>query len=263
VLTVVVAKGLAWLFAVQSAPVAGAPDAGAAEETAPNRNCLDGLRERHVEFVEWPARGVRSPVKILGPLGGLRLRSHDPRSTSKTLLMDCELARALVDATPAFQALGVRELLYSGAYQYRTRRRSTRLSEHAHGLAIDIHAFVIDPNPRRAVGRGASGVGGAGAVASAEDPTPGIVIEVARDFEPNVGKWAVTEQDDCIGQPRTDVGRTLRTLACRLRASSIFREVITPDDNPDHHDHFHLEAFPDVLTRTRAVLARKPFVTDD
>ena len=109
----------------------------------------------------------------------------------------------------------------------------------------------------------ASGAGGASAGASAEDPTPGIVVEVTRDFEPNVGKWAVTEQDDCIGHPRTDVGRTLRNLACRLRASSIFREVITPDDNPDHRDHFHLEAFPDPLTRTRAVLARKPSVIDD
>jgi hypothetical protein len=89
------------------------------------------------------------------------------------------------------------------------------------------------------------------------------VAEVTRDFEPGVGRWAVTAQDDCIGRPRTAVGRALRTLACRLRASSIFREVITPDDNADHHDHFHLEAFPDALSRTRAVLARKPSVTDD
>jgi hypothetical protein len=86
---------------------------------------------------------------------------------------------------------------------------------------------------------------------------------VTRDFEAHVGKWAVTGQDECIGRPRTDLGRTLRILACRLRASSIFREVITPDDNEDHHDHFHLEAFPDALSRTRSVLAGKPAVTDD
>ena len=90
------------------------------------------------------------------------------------------------------------------------------------------------------------------------------MVEVVRDFEPNVGKWAVVaDQLECIGHPRTDAGRLLRTLACRLRASSIFREVITPDDNADHHDHIHLEAYPDALTRTRAVLARKPSVTDD
>ena len=65
------------------------------------------------------------------------------------------------------------------------------------------------------------------------------------------------------GHPRTDVGRLLRTLACRLRASSVLREVITPDDNADHHDHFHLEAYPDGYTRARAMLWRKATVTDD
>lgn len=256
-LVVVVLKGMGWLAVAEGAEAPAAqPDGGAAEESPPSRVCIEGLRERHVEFVEWPTRGVRTPVKIMGPLGAVRLRSHDPRNNSKVVLMDCELARALVDAAPAFRGLGVRELLYSGAYQYRTRRRSTKLSEHAHGLAIDVHAFVIDTGPGRAAVAARPDAG-------ADGESGGIVVEVTRDFEPGVGKWAVTAQDDCIGHPRTDVGRTLRTLACRLRASSIFREVITPDDNADHHDHFHLEAFPDALTRTRAVLARKPSVTDD
>jgi len=325
---IAVAKGLAWLLAAEgagaphgAAVTAGAGGGGTDQATRrgadnrgtrgdadadadadgagqgdvdspPNRVCLDGLRARQVAFVEWPTKGVRTPVRILGPLGAVALRSHDSRSTSKTVLMDCELARALIDAAPAFQALGVRELLYSGAYQYRTRRRSTRLSEHAHGLAIDVHAFVIDPGPRAAAGSllfsatpladvdlaaavpdgGAAGEGAAAAgtradgVAGAAAPAAQsrtVVAEVTRDFEPRVGKWAVTAQDECIGRPRTATGRALRTLACRLRASSIFREVIIPDDNADHHDHFHLEAFPDALSRTRAVLARKPSVTDD
>jgi len=273
-IAVAVVKGLVGLWlAAEGAPAApadvraGGGVEGAGEDSGPNRVCLDRLRERYVEFVEWPTRGVRTPVKILGPLGGVRLRSHDPRSTSKTLLMDCELANALVDAAPAWRSLGVRELLYSGAYQYRTRRRSTKLSEHAHGLAIDVHAFVIDSGARRpdgqVVAQPAPSAAQVAPPGNGEDPDAGIVVEVTRDFEPGVGKWAVTAQDDCIGHPRTDAGRTLRSLACRLRASSIFREVITPDDNADHHDHFHLEAFPDALTRTRAVLARKPSVTDD
>jgi hypothetical protein len=182
-------------------------------------------------------------VRILGPIGLLRLRSHDPRLAGKPALMDCELARALFEAGPTFRAMGVRELLYSGAYQYRTRRGSTRLSEHAHGMAIDVHAFVLDT---------AGAEGG------------GTVVEVSRDFEPRVGKWAVLpDTAECVGSPRTDVGRLLRTLACRLRASSILREVITPDDNADHHDHFHLEAYPDGFTRARAMLARKATVSDD
>ena len=223
------------------------PDAGVVgvpaeiDAQGPNRVCLDGLRERHVPFVESPTKGVRTPVRILGPIGALRLRSHDRRATGlANPLMDCELARALLDAAAAFRSLGIRDLLFSGTYQYRTRRHSTKLSEHAHGLAIDVHTFALDAD-------------------AADDAT----LDVSRDFEAEVGTWAVTDQDSCIGQPRTSKGRLLRTLACRLRASSVFREVITPDDNADHHDHFHLEAFPDALTRTRAVLARRPSVIDD
>jgi hypothetical protein len=36
----------------------------------------------------------------------------------------------------------------------------------------------------------------------------------------------------------------LRTLATRLRAHPAVRYVITPDDNSDHHDHLHIEAYP-------------------
>jgi hypothetical protein len=229
-------------------PVEPPPLTGSAppdlQEGAPDRVCLDGLRERRIAFVEWPTKGVRTPVRILGPIGVVRLRSHDPRLAGKPALMDCELARALFEVAPAFRAIGVRELLYSGAYQYRTRRGSSKLSEHAHGMAIDVHAFVLDT--------------------ASDENAGGTVAEVSRDFEPRVGKWAVLpDAAECIGRPRTEVGRLLRALACRLRASSILREVITPDDNADHHDHFHLEAYPDGLTRARAMLARKPTVNDD
>jgi len=214
------------------------------DENVPDRVCLDALRERRIAFVEWPTKGIRTPVRILGPNGVVRLRSHDPRLAGKPALMDCELARALFEVGPTFRAIGVRELLFSGAYQYRTRRGSSRLSEHAHGMAIDVHAFVLDT--------------------AGSETTGGTVVEVSRDFEPRVGKWAVLpDAAECVGHPRTDVGRLLRTLACRLRASSILREVITPADNADHHDHFHLEAYPDGYTRARAMLWRKPTVNDD
>jgi hypothetical protein len=253
-------KTLAWLLAAEGIALAS-PDAGSTEPVAPptadeaqgpNRACLDDLRAKQVVFVEWPTKGVRSPVRITGAIGAIRLRSHDPRATGlATPLMDCELARALLDAAPAFRTLGIRELLFSGTYQYRTRRRSTKLSEHAHGLAIDVHAFAVDAAVLADADAGAGARGGP------------VLVDVQHDFEAQVGVWAVTDQDSCIGHPHTNKGRLLRTLACRLRASSIFREVITPDDNADHYNHFHLEAFPDALTRTRAVLARKPTVIDD
>jgi hypothetical protein len=36
----------------------------------------------------------------------------------------------------------------------------------------------------------------------------------------------------------------LNQLACRLKATGLFRELLTPDYNADHHDHFHLGIAP-------------------
>src|SRR5205814_10008303 len=99
-----------------------------------------------------------------------------------------------------FASLGITDLLYSEAYDYRTRRRSHRLSEHAHGLAIDVHRFRD--------GRGNQ-------------------YDVARDYPLDNAQ-----------------GRLLTTLASRLSQSGQFRLILTPADNADHWNHFHLEAFP-------------------
>ena len=80
------------------------------------------------------------------------------------------------------------------------RTRSGRPSLHARGLAIDIHELSSKS------GR----------------------FSVKHDFERGL-------PEPCgPGLP------LLNTVACRLRASSLFRELLTPDSDPDHHDHFHL-----------------------
>jgi hypothetical protein len=40
------------------------------------------------------------------------------------------------------------------------------------------------------------------------------------------------------------VGPALNRVACRLRELGIFRELLTPDYNADHNDHFHLGVAP-------------------
>jgi hypothetical protein len=217
-----------------------APDAGQPSDddgSGPNKTCLASLRDKRVEFMEWPTKGVRTPIRLVGsPLGPLRLILRDHRPGGVMPVMDCELARALLDAGPLFQLLGIRELLFSGMYQYRTRRGSKKLSEHAHGLAIDVHAFgTVD----------------------------GQVLDVEHDFESGVGEWPSADQVACVGAPERTQGRLLRQLACGLRVSSAFRNIITLDDNTDHYNHFHIEAFPDALTRTRAILSHREPTTDD
>jgi hypothetical protein len=163
------------------APVPG-PDA--------NRACLRSLTELSIPFViAKPVRGLRTPVEIVGPIKGVGLV---PRA-ARLPLMDCELARTLAEVAPVLRQQGIIGLVFSGAYDYRTRRGSARLSAHAHGLAIDVHAV----STRR-----------------------GQLLDVAQDW------------------------RRLRVLAGRLRQHPSVRYVITPDDNDDHHDHLHIEAYP-------------------
>jgi hypothetical protein len=228
-------------------PRARAADAHdpAADAAGPDRTCLARLRDLEVDFLEWPTRGVTTPIRIVGALGPLRLIPRGGAGGARTpaaarsgvqAVMDCALALALLDTARLFRGMGIRDLVYSGIYQYRTRRGSTKLSEHAHGLAIDVHAF------------GAAG---------------GTLYDVERDFEKGVGVWAVTDQSACVGAATTSAGRFLRQLACGLRASSAFREIITADDNADHANHFHIEAFKDALSRARAILAHREPTIDD
>ena len=220
---------------------ARAADAGVAppadDASAPSKTCLASLRERGVDFMEWPTKGVRTPIRLVGStLGPLRLVILDRKPGGVMPVMDCELARALLDAAAVFQMVGVRDLFFSGIYEYRPRRRSKKLSEHAHGLAIDVHQFGT---------------------------ADGRVFDVERDFEQGVGDWSAHDQVTCVGSPERSEARVLRELACALRMSSAFREIITADDNSDHDNHFHIESFPDPLARAKAILSHREPTNDD
>ena len=187
--------------------------------------CLQFLRERGVAFHEGPPlTGVRTPVTLEGDRFEPRLRPRGGRPAQ----MDCQLAVALVNARPVFASLGIAELEYSAAYHYRNRRRSNQLSAHAFGLAIDVHRMRSSHGEH----------------------------SVARNYERRWGRWRSAPPGpgwyhSCLGRPRTRAGRTLRQLACRLRLEEGIRLILTPDDNRDHRDHFHIEAYPDVSQRLR------------
>jgi hypothetical protein len=47
-----------------------------------------------------------------------------------------------------------------------------------------------------------------------------------------------------LGPACVDGAPTLNQMACQLRHLGLFRELITPDHDSDHHDHFHLAIVP-------------------
>ena len=210
--------------------------AGCASAPPPrDEACLQMLRDRGVAFVEGPAlEGVRTPVTLAGESFTPRLRPRGRRPAQ----MDCQLAVALFNARPVFASVGVSELEYSAAYHYRNRRRSSQLSAHAFGLAIDVHRMRSERGDH----------------------------DVARNYERRWGRWQSARPGpgwyrSCLGRPRTRAGRTLRQLACRLRLDEGFRLILTPDDNRDHRDHFHIEAWPDGPARFAAPAGQGPAQT--
>jgi hypothetical protein len=192
------------------------PGGNTVPEGEADQACLRGLDSQRVAYKRVPgAGGMRTPVEITGPIGAVALVARGRRSAE----MDCVLARALVQARDIFEDLGITGLAFSAAFDQRTRRGSSELSAHAYGLAIDVHVI-----------RGAFGE-----------------YDVRQRFERGVGLWRGLRKDPgqldaCVGQPATKEGRVLRQLACRLKLHPAFRVIVTPDDDPDHQDHLHLEA---------------------
>jgi len=163
-------------------------------------DCLSELALRGVRFMKSDAvLGVATPVEISGPIGGVQFYSHE----KKPMLLDCRLALALHEIAPDFRALGVTRVRYSGAYVYRTSHPG-RMSMHAYGLAIDLHAFEVDAQ----------------------------MLEVKRSFERGQGTRC--------GSGSAPLNR----IACRIRQRGLFKEQIGPDDNAAHRDHFHLGLKP-------------------
>jgi len=162
--------------------------------------------------VSWkPARlpGIANPVEITGPLGGITYESYD-----RPLIIDCSLAVSLDEAGRYMHALGFDKAFFSNAYSRRNVRGTNRPSKHSFGLAIDIHWFI----------------GG--------DPDH-TTLRIDRDYEQGLG-----DDVDCVGNPLTQGGATLKILQCQLVRSGLFFLVLSPDYDDAHHDHFHLEAKP-------------------
>lgn len=182
--------------------VGSAPSYAKSEPGRPARNGLIPageacLSELDARGIAWQARreerGVSTPVLVKGPIGNVRFFSD-----VTPFIADCRLVLALSDLAPEFEAQGVTQVRFSGAYVYRTRRSGT-LSLHANGLAIDIHEVWFGSER----------------------------LSVKKDFARGQGR-------ECRpGMPRLNV------LACRVRKARLFKELLTPDDNADHHDHFH------------------------
>ena len=211
------------------APVVIAPPAQL--PSGADRLCLDEINRWGIPYrAAGTLQGVTTPIEITGAIRGVHLVPRAGRAP----IMDCALALALAEAAPIFRRHGITALSYSGTYSYRNVRGTSHLSGHAFGLAIDVHGFETTGGP----------------------------IEVERDFPKDAARWGVPHDNvaGCTGQPAGMASSTVRALACELRSSPAFKLIMSPDDNYDHRNHLHIEAYPTRSTDLLSYSGDKPAV---
>jgi hypothetical protein len=183
----------------------------------PQDECYELLKKYKVDFKAAPEKkvsGIRMPIQLTGTLNGLRVSTSNKR-TENTIL-DCRLAVALLKWTEVLSAYGFTGVDYISIYRRNAHvGGSSKVSGHAHGLAIDIRGFTLGENREIVV---------------LDD-----WIEKDRGDDP-----CSKEYDEPVS------AQLMRRAVCEAGAQKLFQVVLTPHYNDAHANHVHLEVVPDV-----------------
>ncbi len=157
------------------------------------------------------ASGVAAPLRLDGPLHGVRFVAPGPKSVYGTL--DCRLALALDELAALLAQRGVALVRVDNMYRPKAHLPGQRKpSQHAYGLAIDIVGFEL---------------------ASGES------LEVERDWHGELGP-APCGPSARLTQP-VDAAVNLRNLVCEVARSGIFHHLLTPSYDAAHKNHVHFD----------------------
>jgi hypothetical protein len=209
-------------------PYLEVPDRAFAESTLAFRyanlgddDALAELRRRGIPWVAAtpPMPGVRTPIRLLGPLHGVSIHSTLPpaaRVTSLFEILDARLALALDDFAALLSKHDVVELVHYTMYRPPAARPTDPNNQirHPAGLAIDVGALrkrdgrwlSVGPHWPSAIGEKTCGEG-------------------AREH------W-------------TREARELVSIVCEAMDQRLFHFILTPDFDAAHADHLHLEIKP-------------------
>lgn len=186
--------------------------------------CIAALGERHIPFSrEPPKRGVEIPVRLTGRLNGVLYRTDYPdgeRGQVPWEVYDCRLVLALHDFAEILRAHSVVEARIFSAW--RPPAASWPMDEwarrHQGALAVDVRELRKDT---------------------------GQVLDVLLHFH---GRLGATQCMPGAPAPAPDSpeARELHQLVCQAADAHIFNSILTPNYDPAHKNHFHLEVTPDV-----------------
>ena len=173
--------------------------------------CRAEVRRRRIMAVsaQGVALGVATPMRVTGALRGVRFVTPGPRS--KHGILDCRLLLVLDELAAVLVEQGVAVVYVDGFYRPKAHLPGSKSpSQHAFGLAVDIHGFGM------------------------KDGT-GLVIE--RDFAGGLG--APVCGADAMIQPESRASLTLRNVACAIARSKAFHYLLTPNYDAAHANHWH------------------------
>ncbi len=157
------------------------------------------------------ASGVATPLRLDGPLHGVRFVAPGPKSVYGTL--DCRLALALDELAALLVQHGVAEVRVDNMYRPKAHLPGERKpSQHAYGLAIDIVAFKL---------------------------ASGATLDVERDWYGDRGSPACGPNAR-LTEPK-DEAVSLRNLVCEVARSGVFHHLLTPSYDEAHKNHVHFD----------------------
>lgn len=184
--------------------------------------CRKELARRGIAFRDEPgARGVKIPVRLLGPVGGVRYRtdaSEAERRRSPWEVFDCRLVLSLDDFGEVLQRHEVVEARIFSAWRPPSKAHGNKLQRrHPGALAVDVRTFKK---------------------ASGEE------LVILDHFGGRIGSPVCGPGRG--PEPPCPQGEALRAIVCGAAEAHIFNSILTPNHDAPHQNHFHLELTPGV-----------------
>lgn len=178
--------------------------------------CESELKKRGIAYTRVEeARGVVAPLRLDGPLSGVKFRSNLPAKQARVSpydVYDCRLVLALDDFAKVLAKHDIVEVMHLSVWRPVSAKTSLKGPGRRHTGALAIDAAIFKTSD-------------------------GKSLSVEKDFHGRIGA------KPC---PAPETAPELRKIACEANAAGLFNVLLTPDYNWAHRNHFHLEVTANV-----------------
>jgi hypothetical protein len=174
--------------------------------------CKREAQKRKLPVKDAAAKGVAVPMRLSGPLHGVRFITAP--APSPFGVADCRLLLALDDFAEVLAGFDVVSVQLDSMFRSRARiaGRKNKTSQHAHAMAADIVAFTFADKRR-------------------------LVVE--GNWGASIGKTPCGP--DAVLEERSDDIVMLRNMACAVARRGVFHHMLTPSFDAAHRNHLHFD----------------------